>query len=424
MTKRRDFLKYSGATLASLPIISAFGVSSAFADTGTLSIYSNLTGSKQAAADALYAAFEAANPGVKIEVTVFGDVASSHTKLQSAIAAGVVPDVVINHYYLAPVYARGGHLLEFSDDVLAANGLDLSQLDPRFVLSGEYDGKRISLPMFASSRTLMYNSTALAEVGLDASAPPKNWEELRTWAKALTKRDGDTLVRAGLALNVPPGEYGENLFALLLWGAGGSILSDDGKTAAFNSDAGRAALEFWHSLIHVDKVYDIGFTGPGGNNSFLSQSAALTYGLNPIAMFSARDGIEFGSLPIPGKDSGAVSMSDPFSYYVMRNGKNTDMALKFVAFASAMKPQVDFCAATYSLPALKAAQSAPEIASMTQLTPFVDALEIARPLPLTPHYTAIWESISRHIEEGLSNKKALDVALADAEAEVNRILSR
>ena len=52
------------------------------------------------------------------------------------------------------------------------------------------------------------------------------------------------------------------------------------------------------------------------------------------------------------------------------------------------------------------------------------ALEIARPLPLTPHYTAIWESISRHIEEGLSNKKALDVALADAEAEVNRILSR
>jgi multiple sugar transport system substrate-binding protein len=141
---------------------------------------------------------------VKIEVTVFGDVASSHTKLQSAIAAGVVPDVVINHYYLAPVYARGGHLLELTDDVIASNGMDLSQLDPRFVSSGEYDGKRISLPMFASSRTLMYNGLALTEAGLDPANPPKNWEELRAWAKALTKRDGDTLVRAGLALNVPP----------------------------------------------------------------------------------------------------------------------------------------------------------------------------------------------------------------------------
>jgi multiple sugar transport system substrate-binding protein len=424
MTKRRDFLKAGGAALASLPILSALGVSSASASSGKLSIYSNLTGSKQAAADALYAAFKAANPGVEIEVTVFGDVASSHTKLQSAIAAGVVPDLVINHYYLAPVYARGNHILELTDDVLAQHDIDLSQLDPRFVPSGEWEGKRISLPMFASSRTLMYNNTALTEVGLSAATPPKDWEELRTWAKALTKRDGDTLVRAGLALNVPPGEYGENLFALLLWGAGGELLSADGKTAAFNSDAGRAAVEFWHSLIHDDKVYDIGFTGPGGNNPFMAQTAALTYGLNPIAMFSARDGLDFGSVPIPAKDGGSISMLDPFSYYVMRKGPNTDLALQFIAFANTPEQQTSFGAATYSLPALTEAQSAPEIVGLKQLTPFVDALKVAHPLPVTPHYTAMWESISRNVEEALTNSKPIDAALAAAETEVNRILSR
>lgn len=388
---------------------------------GNLSIYSNLTGSKKDAADAMYNAFKLANPGVTITLTEFGDIESAETKLLSAVSAGVVPDIVLNHYYAAPQFAS--HLVDLNTR-LKGSSLKLADLDSRVVGSGLYKGRRISLPMFNTSRTLLYNTKHFEEVGLSASKPPADWEELRTWATKLTVRDGKKLVRAGFQIPVSATEGSDNLWAMFLWGAGGELVSANGKKAAFNNTAGRDALTYWHSLINDDKVFDIGFTGPGGGDAFEHQTASMTMGLNPTAFFSQQDGVPFGSLPFPGKSTNKpISMSDPFSMYMLSSSKNPDAAWKFIEFVSTYDEQVEFDSATFSIPALTKAQSDQKITGLAQLTPFVDDLKFAKPLPVIPAYAEFWAAIERHIDPALSNKVSIKQALKDAETECNSILS-
>lgn len=418
---RRTLLK--GASAASLAI--ALGSRGAMAQAGgQFKFYSSLTGSKEAAGRALVDAFLAANPGTEVEMTLLADLADSNTKVLTAIASGTVPDVVFNHYYFATNYASGGHLLDLNPK-MAGGTLKPDDIDPRLLASGQFEGQQISVPLYASSRVLLYRTQMLEDAGLDPASPPKNWAELREWANKLTIRDGGVLKRSGLLLLQPPFEYGQNFFALLVWGAGGELLSADGKKAAFNTDAGREALQFWRDMIREDGIYEIGFLGgPGGGDPFIQGTAAMQIGLNPTAFFARRAKIDFGAMPIPGRDGGTISLSDPLSLYIMKNGENTELAWKFIEFALSEEQQVSFCKSTLNLPALKVAQQSPEITGIPELKPFIDALDVARELPITPAYTEIWDAISSEVEAALTDTKPVDEALGAAEERVNTILGR
>ncbi len=86
---------------------------------------------------------------------------------------------------------------------------------------------------------LVYNRKLFTQAGLNPDAPPKTWAEVQEAAKKI----------AGLGAGYTGfGEYsagntGGWHFAASLYARGGSMVSDDGKTAAFNSPEGKAVLE-------------------------------------------------------------------------------------------------------------------------------------------------------------------------------------
>ncbi|WP_214411638.1 extracellular solute-binding protein [Sphaerisporangium fuscum] len=110
------------------------------------------------------------------------------------------------------------------------------------------DGKVYGLPTDGYGMGLVYNKDVFTKAGLDPNNPPKTWAEVREAAKKISA------LGAGY---VGFGEYSANNvggwhFTASLYGRGGSVLTPDGKKAAFNSPEGKAVLQNLHDMRWVD----------------------------------------------------------------------------------------------------------------------------------------------------------------------------
>src|SRR5690606_19626384 len=99
----------------------------------------------------------------------------------------------------------------------------------------------------ASPTVLYYNKDMFREAGLDPERPPETWEELIEYADRLTVRRADgSPIRAGLSIRKTGFKAGtaEKWFTFL-FSAGGRAFTEGGTASAFNSEAGRKAIEFY-----------------------------------------------------------------------------------------------------------------------------------------------------------------------------------
>jgi multiple sugar transport system substrate-binding protein len=111
---------------------------------------------------------------------------------------------------------------------------------------------------------------------------PKTWDEQYAAAELLTVREGGELVQAGyppLPGSVP-GKH--HWFAQLLYTAGGDELTEDGRRAAFNTEAGLLTMQFSQEIL--DLVYpDHNFQLPeAGTPDFVSGRVPVGFGALPV----------------------------------------------------------------------------------------------------------------------------------------------
>lgn len=114
-----------------------------------------------------------------------------------------------------------------------------------------WQGDFYGIPWRGDIRSFIYRTDFAAESGIDG--PPTTWDEIVENALALTVRDENGNVeRWGFA-------YGsaQNVVSWLLpyyWQAGGTMMTDDGRTATIDNEAMRTALTFMHDLMWVHEV--------------------------------------------------------------------------------------------------------------------------------------------------------------------------
>jgi multiple sugar transport system substrate-binding protein len=146
----------------------------------------------------------------------------------------------------------------YNDVISQGQALDISQYTGEIKNWGDLrpdvkelvtkDGKVYGVPNVHYGVGLVYNRALFTKAGLDPNTPPKTWAEVRDAAKKI----------AGLGADyVGYGEYsGGNTggwhFTQAIYGRGGSVLSDDGKKAAFNSPEGQAVVQNLHDMRWVD----------------------------------------------------------------------------------------------------------------------------------------------------------------------------
>jgi len=381
-------------------------------------------GTNKIAIEALVEEFNATHPDIMVEPVYYGW-GELLTKLMTAAAGGEAPEVAIADLVWMPKLIRTGMLKPLDDYVTE---IDYEDFYPEMRKIGQYEGKIYSLPVSANNLQLFYNKDLFEAAGLDPNKPPTTWDELVDMAQALT--DPDRGIYGMELFTQPTGEGITWQFQVYLWQAGGEFLTPDLKRAAFNSPAGKKALQFWVDLIHTYKVSAFAPWGlfSQGKAAMVMDGTWMVGGWRPGGW--APLPFEWGTalMPIPEGGTRATNMGGEQIYVWKTSPEKEDAAWEFVKWLTSKEVQVKWDMITCFMPVRESVAEDPTyIAWATtyepRLLPFIEGQKHARARPMVLQYPEISDAFSEEIQKALAGTVSVDEALARAEQRVNEILA-
>jgi ABC-type glycerol-3-phosphate transport system substrate-binding protein len=184
------------------------------------------------------------------------------------------------------------------------------------------DGKVYAVPFYSYTMGLVINKTLFTKAGLDPSKPPATWTEVATAAKAIAKLGGGV---AGYE-EYSSGNTGGWHFTAELDSRGGSVVSQDGKTANVNTPEGQAVLQTLQDMRFKDN--SVGSKQLLGWADLLTNAAAGKVGMYigaPDSIQSIVDQFhgnysDWALAPMPGVDGPAKATLGGGNGYFFKKG--------------------------------------------------------------------------------------------------------
>jgi multiple sugar transport system substrate-binding protein len=212
----------------------------------TITFWNGWDGSRRPQLRAVLDEFERRNPDIKVEsVTLSSDTTAQ--RFLTAVASGAVPDLYMTQAGDFSRWASLGAFLPL-DDLVRRDRIDLDAVFFGSSIEGSrVGGKLLQFPFkVATSMLVWYNKSIFRQAGLDPDKPPTTWTEFEDAVRRTTVRNGNTIDRLGfnVCLNCSMGTGSENPFVEWISRNGGSILSPDGRSVAFDSQAGIDTLKW------------------------------------------------------------------------------------------------------------------------------------------------------------------------------------
>ncbi|MCZ0978268.1 extracellular solute-binding protein [Streptomyces diastatochromogenes] len=355
------------------------------------------TGSK-AYWDRLTAAFTAAHPGKKVEVTLYpwADVDREVTRM---VEADDAPDVALMGAYSD--FAAQDRLYS-ADEVLSVEA-EANFLRP-LAAAGSVDGTLYGLPFVASSRLLFYNEELFEKAG---AKPPKTWSELKAAAEAL-KKEG---VRYPYALPLGPEEAHAEALIWELSNGGG--YTDDSGGYNIASEQNTETFD-WIK----DNLVAPGLTGPvapgrlnrqDAFDAFLRGEVGMVNGYPSLLHEARAKGMKVGTLSMPVSDTLRDRQTPPTAgvadwMMAFKHDGNRDLVSSFLDFVYQDKNLNAFADRYHLLPstvtAAEASESAAEDHSAEQ---FMTALRSAQLYPVDePSWLQVSNTIKRNIGKAVA----------------------
>jgi multiple sugar transport system substrate-binding protein len=342
-----------------------------------------------------------------------------HDKIATALLSNAVPWDII--YMCGWVPEFESYLLPFGDSLPKELVADMPKSSFETV---KWGGKTYGAVFTLSLLTLFYNKEHLAEVGF--AAPPKDWDEFKTVAKALT-RSG----RYGFVANYGEPEAVALYFMAFLQQAGGTMYAADGSPA-FGGDAGVAALQM------MTELYTMG-TDPGSisyvgindaTNVLLSGRASMMMNW-PFMWSPAQDPARsqiVGKLDcalLPAGPAGTASIDGTDAWTISKSSKDPKKAQKLVEFYLDADIQKRQAIDTGWLPIRLSVLEDPEVQAKLPNARVV--LEQARhPYNrfVTPDSNQINQALGTEIQKALQGSATAAQAMAEATKRVSAIVKR
>jgi len=153
------------------------------------------------------------------------------------LAGGQMEDVFYGYVGDVQTAIKAGQAADITQYVNEVT--TLKDIDPSVMAAFTVDGKIYGLPRTTYKVGLVYNRKLFTQAGLDPNNPPKTWAEIRDAAKKITAL-GPGYIGYG---EYSAGNTGGWHFTQEIYGRGGQVVGDDGKTATFNSPEGKAVLQ-------------------------------------------------------------------------------------------------------------------------------------------------------------------------------------
>ncbi len=359
--------------------------------------------------------FEAAHPGVRVEVEQL-TWKSGLEKIQAALVAGRGPDVCELGSTWVTRFAADGVLAPL--DTLYARRAD------EFILwdCARWNGHVYGLPWVQGSRALFYNRELFRRAGLDPDRPPRTWDEL---LRAACRIDSLGPSIHGFGQNLGERYVLYKKFMAFAWSNGGRILDDDGRVALADPPVVEA-LEFYCrlgacSLQEKQEVLDAFFrsgrlgmqiSGAWNLRNYREEAPELDYGVALV--------------PRPAVDRGeSRSFAGAEVLVVMARSRHPALAAELAAFLQDHDRARRLALAAGSVfPATRDAMSDSAFASDPRVRVFMEQALTSRTPPAHPAWVEMEDVINRAVEEALYGRRAPRWCLEQAAREIETLVAR
>ncbi len=373
------------------------------------------------------AAFEQANPGIKIEAEAV-PLAQYQTRVVTQAKAGQLADVL----RVFDPWIRGwideGFLLDLNPHVDKAQERNYKDLfyAPTIDLATTSTGF-YGVPGWNTALMLQYNAKLFQEAGLDPDKPPRTWTELIEYSKKLTKPGGS---QYGIALHGSKQSSAVTRFVTWLFNNDVDVIRKDGSVDLDSSKAVET-LQYWTDLVLKHKVTPPGVTDvdvQNGRSLFAQRKVAMFQNASMSAYLVANEnpGIksEIRVAPMPTNVSKSYTPQFMSFLSIDKNSKNAEAAWKFVQAFNSKDNWVNIWKTAGMQPARKDAFEDPEVQrdpivkATTQMTTNVKFI------PPIPQWPAISDAIAAAIQQVLANQKTPEAAMKQAADQARTILKK
>ncbi len=379
--------------------------------------------------DAMAADFEKANPDVKVKPIYSGNYGETLAKSLTANKSGNPPQVavlvasdtltLIDEDAVAPM----DQFVKTADDKAWLAGFT-----PAFMMNGRYLGKTYGVPFQRSTQVMFWNKDAFKEAGLDPDKPPQNWDQTVEFAKKLTKRDASGKVTQW-GIIVASGVTSHWFLQGFTTQNQAKLTNEAGTEAYLHTPAAVEALTYWTDLARKHKVMQEGVidTGNAPNEFIGGRAAIMFHSTGNLTNVKNNAKFPFGVAMLPErKQRGSATGGGNIYIFKKNTPEQLEASFRFVKWMTSAEQAARWGIATgyvagrqdaWDLPAMKQyVKDFPPAGVALQQLPFCAPEFETHAGPRTT------KALEDAIEASLTGTKTPDKALADAQAEANRIL--
>jgi len=360
---------------------------------------------------------------VKVQFMTWGG--AYYGKVRSSILAGKPPQIFDVAAYAPPMFRD--YVESFTEDELAKMGIKVSDYVQSAWDVAKYKGRYYGTVYGILPLGLYYNKDMFEAAGLDPNKPPTNLDEFLSYAKKLTKdTDGDGKVdQWGFmlrnAMNSTPWEWES-----ILVQSGGSLLNADMTKAAFNTKAGRDALNLMLDFSRKHKIAPP--TLADAWKAFATKKVAMIFS-GPWLIPGFKEKVRFGTAPMPQFGSVRPAAWSSLDMYFFPKGwrKDTKKWEATMNYASwvAGDEGMKFYAKMFVPTRLKELKS-PIVTENPYMAGFAKEVEAGAIYfaPAHKDMQEIYGIVWNNLQGAFAGKMSAEEALSKAEEQVNRILAR
>ncbi len=377
--------------------------------TGNLTVWAQ--GAEGENLPALLKEFEAANPGVKVDVTPIPWDAA-HNKYQTAIAGGQTPDIA----QMGTTWM--GDFADAFDRAPAA--FDNAGFFEGAVKSSDVGGSAVGVPWYVDTRVVFYRTDLAEQAGY--STFPTTYEDLKAMAKAMQDKAGATW---GIQLLAGGADSFQGMLPFG-WSSGAELMDDGSTKWTLDTPEWNKALSYYQSFFTDGIANPTPNSGAGAAESaFVDGSAPMMmsgpYNIGNLAKAGGADFADKYAVATMPKDTSATSFVGGSNLVVFKDSPNRDAAWKLVQWLSQPEVQVKWYQATGDLPAVETAWDDKILADDEKLSVFGDQLKDTNAPPSVPTWTQVSAAADTQLEQIVKAGKDPAQALKDLQAQADSI---